>query len=712
MSRLHLDRIHIQAFGKFFDKNIGPFSSGLNVVYGENEAGKTTINAFVGGVLFGWEDARGQKNTYKPPFAQRSGTLRFVDEEGCFHEVSRTRNADGLSCSSAEAKSIAESLDKETFKTMFSLDSDELRSLGSAANMASKLLTAGSGTEISPAEALRAIDESIAARTSRSASAKHSLVRIQAEEDECKRRLALAREESDRFKKEGEEYEGLLRRKDERLVEIGKLNARIELLGACEAEIRRTEERIDASTEEIARCNRSLDEAAAGARVLRRRGGVYAADEGSEATVLRRLEGLEKESVRLERRIESAQDAFDRARAQAEACDEQDTAAFSKSDKATLACCIVLFLAGVATAVKGLSGSDAFLLCVGVAVGACAIGVGSFLFFQRKKKSRAASAKKGEGEVSKARRVLEVCEQDELMFSLRVQEELDAMGLAEAQGSIRNARIIMERSRSQLSELRGVEERIRALEARKTAEREALDREAARRCEFFRRVECAEDQGLEGVHQALEEALEERDVLLESMRRNDIRLGELRQCLFDAERSREFDLLKTQRAQIITRKNEEAENLAKLLLARRVLDRAIEEWKSESVPEVYARASHLLSLMTGGTWVEIRMKDDGRLVAVDVSRGEREPRFLSMGTCQQLYLALRIALLECVEGVGNAVPVLADDILVNFDDERRKGAVRALSELAEKRQVILFTCHKEIVEAVRQYADGHTMVAL
>lgn len=712
MSRLHLDRIHIQAFGKFFDKNIGPFSSGLNVVCGENEAGKTTINAFVGGVLFGWEDARGQKNTYKPPFAQRSGTLRFVDEEGCFHEMSRTRNADGLSCSSAEAKNIAESLDKETFKTMFSLDSDELRSLGSAANMTSKLLTAGSGTEISPAEALRAIDESIAARTSRSASAKHSLVRIQAEEDECKRRLALAREESDRFKKEGEEYEGLLRRKDERLVEIGKLNARIELLGACEVEIRRTEERIEASTEELARCNRSLDEATAGIRALRQRGGVYAADESSEATMLRRLEGLEKESARLERRIESAQDAFDRARAQAEARDEQDTAAFSKSDKAILACCIALFFAGAATAVKGLSGSDAFLLCVGVAVGACAIGVGSFLFSQRKKKSRAASAKRGESEVSKARRVLEVCEQDELMFSLRVQEELDAMGLAEAQGSIRNARIIMERSRSQLSELRGVEERIRALEARKTAEREALDREAARRCELFRRVECAEDQGLEGVHQALEEALEERDVLLESMRRNDIRLGELRQCLFDAERSREFDLLKTQRAQIITRKNEEAENLAKLLLARRVLARAIEEWKSESVPEVYARASHLLSLMTGGTWVEIRMKDDGRLVVVDVSRGEREPRFLSMGTCQQLYLALRIALLECVEGVGNAVPVLADDILVNFDDERRKGAVRALSELAEKRQVILFTCHKEIVEAVRQYADGHTMVAL
>ena len=105
-------------------------------------------------------------------------------------------------------------------------------------------------------------------------------------------------------------------------------------------------------------------------------------------------------------------------------------------------------------------------------------GVVSFFPAEEKIPCRT-SAKKGEGEVSEARRVLEVCEQDELMFSLRVQKELDAMGLAEAQGSIRNTRIIMERSRSQLSELRGIEERIRALEARKTAGHETLDREAA-----------------------------------------------------------------------------------------------------------------------------------------------------------------------------------------------------------------------------------------
>lgn len=712
MNRLYLDRLHIQAFGKFFDKNVGPFSPGLNVVYGQNEAGKTTVSAFVGGVLFGWEGARGQKNTYKPAFAQRSGTLRFVDEEGRFHEVSRTRNADGPACSSDEARRIVESLDKETFKAMFSLNSDELRSLGDAANMTSKLLTAGSGTEASPAEALRKLDRAIATYTSRSASATHSLARIQVEEDECKRRLAQAREESDRFKKENEEHEALLRRKDVRLAELGNLNARIELLGACEVEIRQVEEAIRAAKESLGRYSGNLEQAAAEVRVLQQRGRMPAMDEKAQAEALRRLDALEKESARLERRIDSAQDAFDRARAYAEEYGEEEKGKHSRFDGVIGACCAVLCCAGVAMLAKGLMDPDVFLLCAGLVVGACAAAAGAFFFLQRKRTASSSSVKEGADKLVSARRVLEVCEQDELIFSLRVQEELDALGLAEAQGSVSRARAIIEEVRVQRLGLRDAMQRMRAIEARKSAEREMLDRQVHLRCDLFSRIGCPEDQGLEGVRQVLEETLEQRDLLLEAMRRDDIRIGELRQRLSDAERSQEFDLLKTQRAQIITKKNESAEDLAKLLLARRALVRAIDEWKNESVPEVYARASQLLSIMTGGAWTEVRMKDDGALVAVDVSHSEREPRFLSMGTCQQLYLALRIALLECVEGVGNAVPVLADDILVNFDDERRKGAVRALNELAKKRQVIFFTCHKEIVEAVRQYADGHTLVAL
>ena len=73
-----LERINIVSFGAFSGKVVGPFTPNLNVVFGRNEAGKTTLASFVGGVLFGWEDARGSRNTYKPTNAERAGSLFFA----------------------------------------------------------------------------------------------------------------------------------------------------------------------------------------------------------------------------------------------------------------------------------------------------------------------------------------------------------------------------------------------------------------------------------------------------------------------------------------------------------------------------------------------------------------------------------------------------------------------------------------------------------
>ena len=132
---------------------------------------------------------------------------------------------------------------------------------------------------------------------------------------------------------------------------------------------------------------------------------------------------------------------------------------------------------------------------------------------------------------------------------------------------------------------------------------------------------------------------------------------------------------------------------AKLLLARHMLEAAIASWESKSQPEVYARASELLSLMTDGKWVKVSMSADGRLQVTDALRTVREPVHLSLGTCQQLYLALRIALLVTADNVGRAVP-------------------KALAQLARHRQVILLTCHEEIVETMRVADPGLTEVVL
>ena len=120
---------------------------------------------------------------------------------------------------------------------------------------------------------------------------------------------------------------------------------------------------------------------------------------------------------------------------------------------------------------------------------------------------------------------------------------------------------------------------------------------------------------------------------------------------------------------------------------------------------MYAQASRLLALLTDGAWTRVSMTGEGRLVATALDGTTREVRHLSLGTCQQLYLSLRIAMLLQADSVGTSIPVLADDILVNFDATRRRNAARAIAELARKRQVIVFTCHRETAAALQEAGE-------
>jgi uncharacterized protein YhaN len=68
----------------------------------------------------------------------------------------------------------------------------------------------------------------------------------------------------------------------------------------------------------------------------------------------------------------------------------------------------------------------------------------------------------------------------------------------------------------------------------------------------------------------------------------------------------------------------------------------------------------------------------------------------SDGTMDQLYLSLRLAV---AEELTPKAPLILDDVLVRFDDERMRAAVAILRELAQNRQVILFTCQGRENEA-------------
>lgn len=164
-SKFFLEHIKMTSFGKFANLIVGPFGPGMNVVFGPNEAGKTTLNELVKGVLFGWPIARGDANPYRPENSERSGSLFFkntLSEEVI--ELKRVKNSDELN----PPAPLLTNIDKETYETMFSLTSDELLRLDRHSDITARLLTAGSGTSSSPAHALEEITKRIKALTSRS----------------------------------------------------------------------------------------------------------------------------------------------------------------------------------------------------------------------------------------------------------------------------------------------------------------------------------------------------------------------------------------------------------------------------------------------------------------------------------------------------------------------------------------------------------------
>lgn len=719
--KFFLERIHLGAFGKFFDKTIGPFKPGLNVVYGRNESGKTTTNAFVRGVLFGWEDARGGRNVYKPRAAERHGSLFFRNEvTDEVVELSRAKNTEGIKAFPADAAMIASDLDKDTFSTVFSVDSDELRDFDRVSDVTAKILTAGSGTAISPAQALVQLDARIATFTSRAAAATHSFPNLKEKMDQCRERIAFARVEADEFKDADREFEEVSAASEHLTKELAQVNARIETVAACKSEIGRASTQHMDLGEEIREVKNLQRELLAEERVaMAPYAGVPAMDLRQEMTLRSAVEGLEHEHATLERRVEQARDTFESARARSESFESANLAAsrsYSSRLVAIMAAVIVavFLLAGVFLVSSGIGQNEQGTALVGGALLAVSavLAVASLVFLGRSRISpkQAEYTSEARRSMMESRLWFESCESDLMVHDLRVQEELAKLGFSI--GSIRHAKAMLDATREARATHDVYAERRRALDERLARAYEALASTESVRSEALERAEMDEQTSPEALEELFIMLTSRRDALVADLQDVNARYGELKQMLAAGLRATELDDLKIKRAQIVTRQEESAEELAKLLLARRLLSEALASWESESQPEVYARASRLMEIMTDGAWVGIAAEEDGTLVAIDALRRRREPKFLSTGTCQQLYLALRIALLQCAPEVGSAIPVLADDILVNFDDDRRAGAVKALAELAKTRQVILFTCHKEVVDSFALHAGTHEVLTL
>lgn len=151
-----------------------------------------------------------------------------------------------------------------------------------------------------------------------------------------------------------------------------------------------------------------------------------------------------------------------------------------------------------------------------------------------------------------------------------------------------------------------------------------------------------------------------------------------------------------QRQQLESELESALEDWATQVVISHCMERAQESYEEESQPKMLELASQYIKQLTNGIYTfDMWGLQDG--LALLNERGDRlSMSHWSSGLADQVYLALRLALAKVFSFQVDALPIILDDILVRFDEDRQKSALELLAELGKHQQIWLFTCQQQV----------------
>jgi uncharacterized protein YhaN len=230
--------------------------------------------------------------------------------------------------------------------------------------------------------------------------------------------------------------------------------------------------------------------------------------------------------------------------------------------------------------------------------------------------------------------------------------------------------------------------------------------------EFLAQLESADADELERRAERSEEELDELNRQYDEAREE---LGRARDRVQQVDEQHFADELAVERQAKLAELAAAIDRYAPLAIACRMLDASIERFEREQQPELLVETSRLLEAMTGGRYVEVTRpldsKEGGWLLR-EPSGDTKRPEQLSTGTREQLYLAIRLAYARHYCRGAEPLPMVMDDVLANFDDQRAEAALRVLLELAEECQILFMTCHQSMVDLAAKVAPGARPIEL
>ncbi|MFW6075846.1 MAG: AAA family ATPase [Chloroflexota bacterium] len=795
---MRIERIYIDGFGRFVDREIGPLEPGLVVMHGENESGKTTLHRFIRAILFGFPHH--SHHDYIDAFAggQHGGSITLRGEDGETYIVERYRAGDGRAAltmpdgsagGEAELRGLLGKATSDVYDAVFALNLDDLQTHRFLSNEAVKSLIygAGLGAERLP-DTIRKLEEQ-ANDIFRPQGRLQPVPKVIEEIQELEADLHEVQAEAENYYTALDEREQLDR-------EIAAQKENVHRVRRERDDLNRWIADLERLTAQVAQCERDAGRILSGVaggwnrerleqigdlEIARReledhrtrlhdaRGKLQIAEQALERSQNeheRSREQVEGISARIEQqsagsippeRLNEVESTIRRVRDLRARLDALEHAAQPRSPSgsgAVLALGVILFFLGVIAAAGGilagltvLSALEAGLIVAVASVAFLLPGLVLMIVSRR----RAPATQTQQPDTSALRRELEgaatplqidgvptdadidrierECAAARGIESLERERQTAESALAGRRNDLQSAQMERDRAQTELNLAHSEWSRwlagwdlphdttpeaagdvFRQLENAKSA----IDRERAAKAELDQLRETVADKRGECTPESLKQdyqAVAERlNVLEEELARNQRRSGELHATIERLASDRTAAELRAQRAAKIAELQDYTREWATARLGLKVLERVRGAYEGERQPAVIRSASDAFASITEGRYRQvIPQVESGDGVEVLGADGRRKTvDQLSQGTLEQLYLAMRIGLIREFGERARPLPVLLDDVLVNFDVGRAAATAQTLHELSRDHQAIVFTCHPATIDHFKR--SGPTQI--
>ncbi len=742
---MRIDGWQIEGFGIFRDWEVRGLSPGLTVFLGPNEAGKSTLLGFLRGALFGFPSRRTRLPQYPPLFGGRHGGRLIL--EGPQGEVTVERvvarknglRVNGRESTGEDLRELLGGADENVFCSVFAFSLSEMQSFEwlHADQVRERIFSAGiAGAGASARRVIETLEaEAAAMYRQRGGSRVKDLSEQIVQAD---RRLKAAQAEASRYSSLEEEQE--------------KSSARASVLAAEEQDLRRKQRSLETLIELWSDRERARKELAAlhpidefpsepEARLAALTGQIAAAraavhrleQEQSAAERLRAKlsTGLDERLAFISDRVEEFHGVLalhrERLRSLADArlaIGARTVASYARLVGLILGASIA-FPAGWLTAAGEVAGGLAALFA-----GLCAAGIVLYLRVTRRERWAAKIAQLEQQVAGWEQPVREwsgsSCYAEPLIPGFldlheRCRKDRDIrMKLATLHEAAPEALAQLESARSELSA---------AVEALHAFLRECG---AADEAEFQSRLRMFRSwQQLAGLIQdretrigpaagSIDEWTNESRRLQEMLDRvqaqRDEAIGEQRLAETARRRIAESDAVPAIQAELEWLQSELADAVREwrvATLAKELVSRTLQEFTRTRQPAVLEEASLVFERVTAGAYERIVQVEDGESLAiVDRSGQRKQPEELSRGAAEQLYLCLRLGLAAEFARRTAALPLIMDDVLVNFDPERARAVACELAHFSWQHQVLIFTCHPETAALILEVAPETKIIRM